>query len=81
MLRAPAGFGKTTLIAHWLGESDPGADIVWARVRSGDHEPGGFWLMLLDALNDAGLPVPAQLGERSARATAERRPTRRAGWP
>ena len=48
LVSAPAGFGKTTLLAQWLAESDmPGA---WLSLEPGDNEPVRFLSYLIAAL-------------------------------
>ncbi len=46
---APAGFGKTTLVNHWLlAQKHPSA---WLSLDEGDNEPLRFWSYLLAAIN------------------------------
>src|SRR5664279_2575772 len=42
---APAGFGKSTLVAAWLaGRSDPaGPPAGWVSLEAGDNDPVRFW--------------------------------------
>ena len=37
LVSAPAGFGKTTLLAPWLAES--GMPVAWLSLEPGDNEP------------------------------------------
>src|SRR6266568_4570616 len=37
LVSAPAGFGKTTLLAQWLAES--GMPVAWLSLEPGDNEP------------------------------------------
>lgn len=68
VLRAPVGYGKTTLVAQWLRRQPAGDEtVVWIRPR---REDGDFWVGLLDALAHAGLPVPAS--DRPHRTQVER---------
>jgi LuxR family maltose regulon positive regulatory protein len=48
---APAGFGKTTLLAEWLGET-PGEDrcVAWLSLDPSDNEPESFWTYVVTAL-------------------------------
>jgi LuxR family transcriptional regulator, maltose regulon positive regulatory protein len=48
LLSAPAGFGKTTLLAQWLTESR--IPIAWLSLESQDNEPTRFLSYLIAAL-------------------------------
>ena len=54
LLSAPAGFGKTTLLAEWLGES-PGDErcVAWLSLDAADSEPTSFWTCVVTALHAA----------------------------
>jgi len=54
LLSAPAGFGKTTLLAEWLGET-PGEDhsVAWLSLDPSDNEPSSFWTYVVTALQTA----------------------------
>lgn len=51
---APAGFGKTTLLAQWLerrtGSASGGPSVAWLSLDAGDNEPRTYWSCLLTAL-------------------------------
>jgi len=51
---APAGFGKTTLLAEWLGGT-PGGDrsVAWLSLDPSDNEPSSFWTYVVTALQGA----------------------------
>ena len=53
-MSAPAGFGKTTLLAEWLGET-PGEDrsVAWLSLDPSDNEPASFWTYVVTALQTA----------------------------
>ena len=57
LIAAPAGFGKTTLLAAWLHEVPMPA--AWVSLDSGDDDPPRFWSYALAALDgvhgDGGL--------------------------
>ncbi len=59
LLSAPAGFGKTTLLAQWLAESGP--PVAWLSLASEDNDPVRFLTYLLAALQtplpDLGMTV------------------------
>src|SRR3989454_810213 len=48
LVSAPAGFGKTTLLAQWLAES--GMPVAWLSLEPGDNEPVRFLSYLIAAL-------------------------------
>ena len=54
LVSAPAGFGKTTLLADWLGET-PGEDrcVAWLSLDPSDSEPSSFWTYVVAALRAA----------------------------
>lgn len=41
LVAAPAGFGKTTVLDQWLGES--GFDTAWVSLDQRDNDPTRFW--------------------------------------
>src|SRR5437763_1730033 len=49
LVSAPAGFGKTTLLAQWLAES--GMPVAWLSLEAGDNEPVRFLSYLIAALH------------------------------
>ena len=54
LVSAPAGFGKTTLIAEWL-RAMPGDDrrVAWLSLDQADNEPATFWTYVVTALKTA----------------------------
>lgn len=48
MVTAPAGYGKTTLVAEWLSRRKPPA--AWLSLDEGDNNPARFWSHLAAAL-------------------------------
>ena len=56
LVSAPAGFGKTTLLAHWLAES--GMPAAWLSLEPGDNELVRFLSYLIAALQT----LDSQLG-------------------
>jgi LuxR family maltose regulon positive regulatory protein len=54
LVSAPAGFGKTTLLAEWLGGT-AGEDrcLAWLSLDSADNEPASFWTYVVTALRTA----------------------------
>jgi LuxR family maltose regulon positive regulatory protein len=51
LVSAPAGFGKTTLLAEWLGET-PGEDryVAWVSLDPADSDPSLFWTYVVTAI-------------------------------
>ena len=61
LVSAPAGFGKTSLLAEWLAEwmaETPGDNrcVAWLSLDPADNEPASFWTYVVTALQMA---VPA----------------------
>jgi LuxR family maltose regulon positive regulatory protein len=60
LLSAPAGFGKTTLLAEWLADSTSSERSVgWLSLEEADDEPTRFWTYLINALQRAAPGVGA----------------------
>src|SRR5919202_2980210 len=54
LLSAPAGFGKTTLLAEWLETAEADArSAAWLSLDQGDSHPASFWTYLIAALQTA----------------------------
>ena len=53
-MSAPAGFGKTTLLAEWLGTTpDHDHPVAWLSLDPADNEPTSFWTYVVTALHTA----------------------------
>jgi LuxR family maltose regulon positive regulatory protein len=50
---APAGFGKTTLVAQWRASLDGGRRCGWVRLDRGDDDPVRLWRYIITALQRA----------------------------
>ena len=51
LVSAPAGFGKTTVVAEWLAASPAGGrSAAWLSLDQADNEPVSFWTYLIAAL-------------------------------
>ncbi len=60
LVSAPAGFGKTTLLAEWLAGAPPGgASVAWLALDPRDNDPALFWAYVLAALDTAAPGVAA----------------------
>jgi LuxR family transcriptional regulator, maltose regulon positive regulatory protein len=55
LVSAPAGFGKTTLLAGWLSELE--APWSWLSIDGQDNDPGRLWPHLIAALQRLAGPV------------------------
>ena len=54
LVSAPAGFGKTTLVAEWLATvSADGRRVAWLSLDKSDNDPALFWTYLIGALRRA----------------------------
>ncbi|MEY9776350.1 LuxR C-terminal-related transcriptional regulator [Arthrobacter sp. MW3 TE3886] len=54
LVSAPAGFGKTTLLAEWLGGMQ--ADdrrLAWVSLDAAESDPASFWTYVVSALQTA----------------------------
>ena len=49
LVSAPAGFGKTTLIASWLHKQQPLPQVAWLSLEEDDNEPVRFLAHLIAA--------------------------------
>jgi LuxR family transcriptional regulator, maltose regulon positive regulatory protein len=50
LLNAPAGFGKTTLLAQWCASAADERPFAWVSLDSADNDPVRFWVCTIDAL-------------------------------
>ncbi len=53
VLAAPAGWGKTTVLAEWYGVVERDQPVAWVSLDAGDNDPARFWTYVLSALNAA----------------------------
>jgi LuxR family maltose regulon positive regulatory protein len=61
LLSAPAGFGKSTLLAEWLGvAAGDGAITAWLSLDPGDNQPTTFWTNVIAALRTVAPMVGAK---------------------
>jgi LuxR family maltose regulon positive regulatory protein len=60
LIAAPAGFGKTTLLAEWLAGAPAGRQsTAWLSLDETDNEPGVFWTYVIRALQTVAPGVGA----------------------
>jgi LuxR family maltose regulon positive regulatory protein len=50
---APAGWGKTTLLAEWASRAAEHATVAWLTLDGTDDEPNRFWTHVITALQAA----------------------------
>ncbi len=62
LISAPAGFGKTTILADWLATGEK--RVAWVSLDETERQPASFWTYLISALHRvapgvgvAGLPL------------------------
>ncbi|MGD9890394.1 MAG: LuxR C-terminal-related transcriptional regulator [Dehalococcoidia bacterium] len=51
LVSAPAGFGKSTLLAAWCATLPPARRVAWVALDDDDNDPVVFWTYLLNALH------------------------------
>ena len=62
LIAAPAGYGKTTLLAQWLAASQH-PRVAWVSLDSGDNDARRLWRHLSLALERVGRSLPSDVGE------------------
>jgi LuxR family transcriptional regulator, maltose regulon positive regulatory protein len=69
LVDAPAGFGKTTLLAQWRAAA-PRSRVAWVSLDEGDNDPTRFWVYVVEAVRSVepgvGASALAALGRPSA---------------
>jgi LuxR family maltose regulon positive regulatory protein len=50
LVSAPAGYGKTTLVAEWLSQLPPSVESAWLSLDEGDNDPARFLSYIIAAL-------------------------------
>src|ERR671919_1208581 len=51
LVSAPAGFGKSTLVAEWLGDAARGEQrAAWLSLDESDNDPVTYWTYVIAAL-------------------------------
>src|SRR5258705_11566359 len=54
LVSAPAGFGKTTLLAEWVAvAAADGRSVAWLSLDQRDNDPALFWTYLVATLTTA----------------------------
>jgi LuxR family transcriptional regulator, maltose regulon positive regulatory protein len=60
LICAPAGFGKTSLLADWARSG--GRPVAWLGLDAGDNDPARFWRYVVAALDQAQPGIAGRLG-------------------
>jgi LuxR family maltose regulon positive regulatory protein len=60
LICAPAGFGKTSLLADWARSA--GRPVAWLGLDAGDNDPARFWRYVVAALDQAQPGIAERLG-------------------
>ena len=50
LVSAPAGFGKTTLLAEWLAAAPTERSVAWLSLEESDRQPASYWTYVITAL-------------------------------
>jgi ATP/maltotriose-dependent transcriptional regulator MalT len=61
LIRAPAGWGKSTLLSQWRSVQQGQRKFAWVTLDTSDSDPTLFWAYVLEALRSVG----PELGSRS----------------
>lgn len=59
LVSAPAGSGKTALVASWVAAGRSPGPVVWISLDDDDAQPGMFWSYLIAGLAHTGVAVAA----------------------
>ena len=60
LICAPAGFGKTSLLADWARSG--GRPVAWLGLDGGDNDPARFWRYVVAALDRVQPGIAGRLG-------------------
>ena len=62
LIAAPAGYGKSTLVAQWVDRGHAGP-VAWLQLDPADNDPIRLWADLSAALERIGCPVDSNAAE------------------
>ena len=68
---APAGFGKTTLVAQWRARAGEGRRFAWVSLDRGDDDPDNLWWHVVSALQRACPEIDGDVILTALRATQD----------
>ena len=57
LMSAPAGYGKTTLLAQWHHEGEDSSSFAWVSLDEQDNDPVRLWRHILEALHEVAPEV------------------------
>jgi ATP/maltotriose-dependent transcriptional regulator MalT len=60
LVDAPAGYGKTTLVAQWRGAAGESRPFAWVSLDPGDNDPARLWSQVVHVLHRARPEFAAQ---------------------
>ncbi|WP_101952245.1 LuxR C-terminal-related transcriptional regulator [Mycobacterium sp. 3519A] len=63
LLSAPAGWGKTTLLAQWVNGANDRCRCGWVSLDASDNDPARFWACAIAALSKASPGVATRAFE------------------
>ena len=75
LISAPAGFGKTTLLAEWLAATGTERSVAWLSLEESDSQPASYWTYLIPALQTVVPGVAPVRCRSSSRANHRSRPS------
>jgi LuxR family transcriptional regulator, maltose regulon positive regulatory protein len=61
LVSAPAGSGKTTLVADWVAQCRECRSVGWITCSPGDDRPGRFWRLVAACVRRCGVALPERL--------------------
>ncbi len=61
LVRAPAGGGKSSLLAEWRRAEEGRRPFAWLSLDADDNDPVRFWTYVVESLRAAGVDVPADV--------------------
>jgi LuxR family transcriptional regulator, maltose regulon positive regulatory protein len=71
LVDAPAGFGKTTLVAQWRASAGEGRRFAWVSLDRGDDDPDNLWWHVVSALQRACPEIDGDVILTALRATQD----------
>jgi LuxR family transcriptional regulator, maltose regulon positive regulatory protein len=63
LVSAPAGWGKTTLLAQWVSGADDEQRLSWLSLDSSDNDPMWFWMYVIAALQKSSPGIGSRAAE------------------
>lgn len=54
LVTAPAGFGKTTLVAEWIAQASASDRVAWVSLDPTENDPRLFWAYVIRSLQNTG---------------------------